>query len=208
MEHRVGSGGYDAAWSTLLWLENDWSIEPQPMWITSLSHWQQALSAQDKIDKNQQATMYSSFNLRMICCEQCLGPALIYIDDMYRFLDHALGDYQKGYDLAQNFFEGLDDNERRNTAHWATAAAWHMVKFPTLAVRSISDDFFREILIQWQTTLHFIPEAQVNLCTKPSLIYTMNSMRRPSTTSTKLRASLTMSYRCNWKLGSKSRRKV
>ncbi|KIR57890.1 hypothetical protein I314_06396 [Cryptococcus bacillisporus CA1873] len=111
---RVGSGGYDAAWRTLLWLENDWNIEPQPMWITSLSHWQQALSAQDRIDKNQQVTMYSSFNLRMICY-------------------HALGDYQKGYDLAQNLFEGLDDDERRNTAHWATAAAWHMGDFDTMA---------------------------------------------------------------------------
>ncbi|OWZ32832.1 phosphatidylinositol 3-kinase [Cryptococcus neoformans AD2-60a] len=147
---RVGSGGYDAAWSTLLWLENDWSIEPQPMWITSLSHWQQALSAQDKIDKNQQATMYSSFNLRMICY-------------------HALGDYQKGYDLAQNFFEGLDDNERRNTAHWATAAAWHMGDFDTMAdhlafhPRGASKSLYKAIIDihneQYASAFHHVNKA-------------------------------------------------
>ncbi|KAE8538261.1 hypothetical protein D1P53_005601 [Cryptococcus gattii VGV] len=148
---RVGSGGYDAAWRTLLWLENGWNIEPQPMWITSLSHWQQALSAQDRIDKNQQVTMYSSFNLRMICY-------------------HALGDYQKGYDLAQNLFEGLDDDERRNTAHWATAAAWHMGDFDTMAdylafhPRGTSKSLYKAIIDihneQYASAFYHINKAQ------------------------------------------------
>jgi len=41
--------------------------------------------------------------------------------------DHALGQFERGYALAQSLFEGLNDHERRKTAHWATAAAWHMV---------------------------------------------------------------------------------
>jgi hypothetical protein len=41
--------------------------------------------------------------------------------------DHALGQFEKGYELAQAMYEGLTDHERRKTAHWATAAAWHMV---------------------------------------------------------------------------------
>lgn len=47
------------------------------------------------------------------------------------FTDHALGQYEKGYELAQALYEGLTDYERRSTSHWATAAAWHMVSSPT-----------------------------------------------------------------------------
>lgn len=42
--------------------------------------------------------------------------------------DHALGQFDKGYALAQALYEGLNDYERRETAHWATAAAWQMVR--------------------------------------------------------------------------------
>jgi len=38
-----------------------------------------------------------------------------------------MGEFEKGYLLAQSLFEGLSDQERRKTAHWVTAAAWHMV---------------------------------------------------------------------------------
>ena len=41
--------------------------------------------------------------------------------------DHALGQFEEGYNLAQSLFEGLNDHERRRTAHWVTAAAWHEV---------------------------------------------------------------------------------
>ncbi|WVQ82636.1 hypothetical protein IAT38_004768 [Cryptococcus sp. DSM 104549] len=148
---RVGSAGYDAAWSSLLWLENDWKIEPEPMWITQLSHWQQALDAQDKIDDRQKATTYSSFNTRMICY-------------------HALGAYQQGYELAQNLFEGLNDHERRNTAHWATAAAWHMGDFETMAdylafhPKGTSKSLYKAIIDvhneQYASAFHHINKAQ------------------------------------------------
>nr|ODO02215.1 phosphatidylinositol 3-kinase [Cryptococcus depauperatus CBS 7855] len=148
---RVGSAGYDAAWSSLLWLENDWKVEPEPMWITSLSHWQRALDAQNKIDQRQKITMYSSFNIQMICY-------------------HALGDFQKGYKLAQEYFEGLDDNERRNTAHWATAAAWHMGDFDTMAdylafhPKGTSKSLYKAIIDvhneQYASAFHHINKAQ------------------------------------------------
>ena len=35
--------------------------------------------------------------------------------------------------MAQSFYEGLNDHERRKTAHWVTAAAWHMGDFETMA---------------------------------------------------------------------------
>jgi len=38
-----------------------------------------------------------------------------------------MGEFEKGYHLAQSLFEGLNDHERRKTSHWVTAAAWHMV---------------------------------------------------------------------------------
>ncbi|TYJ58649.1 hypothetical protein B9479_000485 [Cryptococcus floricola] len=148
---RVGSSGYDAAWSSLLWLENDWNVEPDPMWITSLSHWQQGLDAQIKIDETQETTMYSSFNIRMICY-------------------HALGDYQKGYELAQNYFEGLNDIERRTSAHWATAAAWHMGDFDTMAdylafhSKGTSKSLYKAIIDvrneQYASAFHHINKAQ------------------------------------------------
>ncbi|ODN80500.1 hypothetical protein L202_02731 [Cryptococcus amylolentus CBS 6039] len=148
---RVGSSGYDAAWSSLLWLENDWNVEPDPMWITSLSHWQEGLDAQLKIDETQETTMYSSFNIRMICY-------------------HALGDYQKGYELAQNYFEGLNDIERRTSAHWATAAAWHMGDFDTMAdylafhPKGTSKSLYKAIIDvrneQYASAFHHINKAQ------------------------------------------------
>ena len=41
--------------------------------------------------------------------------------------DHALGQFEQSYELTQSLYEGLNDHQRRKTAHWATAAAWHMV---------------------------------------------------------------------------------
>ncbi len=35
--------------------------------------------------------------------------------------------------MAQSLYEGLNDHERRKTAHWVTAAAWHMGDFETMA---------------------------------------------------------------------------
>ncbi|WRT63514.1 uncharacterized protein IL334_000419 [Kwoniella shivajii] len=148
---RVGSAGYDAAWSTLLWLENDWQVEPEPMWITQLSHWQQALEAQDKLDEGQEEASFSSFNTRMICY-------------------HALGAYQQGYELAQNLFEGLNDHERRNTAHWATAASWHMGDFETMAdylafhPKGTSKSLYKAVIDvhngQYASAFHHISKAQ------------------------------------------------
>nr|XP_019014364.1 phosphatidylinositol 3-kinase [Kwoniella pini CBS 10737]OCF53145.1 phosphatidylinositol 3-kinase [Kwoniella pini CBS 10737] len=148
---RVGSAGYDAAWSTLLWLERDWKVEAEPIWITQLSHWQQALDAQNKLDHNQEGTTFSSFNTKMICY-------------------HALGCYQQGYELAQNLFEGLDDLERRNTAHWATAAAWHMGDFETMAdylafhPKGTSKSLYKAIIDvhngQYASAFHHISKAQ------------------------------------------------
>ncbi|KAK6905037.1 hypothetical protein I203_105856 [Kwoniella mangroviensis CBS 8507] len=148
---RVGSAGYDTAWSTLLWLENDWQVEPEPLWITQLSHWQQALDAQNKLDQGQEGTSFSSFNTKMICY-------------------HALGAYQQGYELAQTLFEGLNDTERRNTAHWATAAAWHMGDFETMAdylafhPKGTSKSLYKAIIDvhngQYASAFHHISKAQ------------------------------------------------
>ncbi|WVF66281.1 hypothetical protein IAT40_001021 [Kwoniella sp. CBS 6097] len=148
---RVGSAGYDAAWSTTLWLENDWQVEPEPMWITQLSHWQQALDAQEKLDQGQELTSFSSFNTRMICY-------------------HALGNFQQGYELAQKYYEGLNDNERRNTSHWATAAAWHMGDFETMAdylafhPKGTSKSLYKAIIDvhngQYASAFHHISKAQ------------------------------------------------
>ncbi|WWC85668.1 uncharacterized protein L201_000534 [Kwoniella dendrophila CBS 6074] len=148
---RVGPAGNDAAWSTLLWLENDWQIEPEPMWITQFSHWQQALDAQNKLDQGQEGNSFSSFNTKMICY-------------------HALGDYQQGYELAQNLFEGLNDHERRNTAHWATAAAWHMGDFETMAdylafhPKGTSKSLYKAVIDvhngEYASAFHHISKAQ------------------------------------------------
>ncbi|OCF43750.1 phosphatidylinositol 3-kinase [Kwoniella heveanensis CBS 569] len=148
---RVGSYGYDAAWSTTLWLENDWQVEPEPMWITQLSHWQQALDAQEKLDQGQELTSFSSFNTKMICY-------------------HALGNFQQGYELAQKYYEGLNDNERRNTSHWATAAAWHMGDFETMSdylafhPKGTSKSLYKAIIDvhngQYASAFHHISKAQ------------------------------------------------
>ncbi|WVQ93902.1 hypothetical protein IAU59_000980 [Kwoniella sp. CBS 9459] len=148
---RVGPAGYDAAWSTTLWLESDWQVEPEPMWITQLSHWQQALDAQEKLDQGQELTSFSSFNTRMICY-------------------HALGNFQEGYELAQKYYEGLNDNERRNTSHWATAAAWHMNDFETMAdylafhPKGTSKSLYKAIIDvhngQYASAFHHISKAQ------------------------------------------------
>nr|XP_018266518.1 phosphatidylinositol 3-kinase [Kwoniella dejecticola CBS 10117]OBR88676.1 phosphatidylinositol 3-kinase [Kwoniella dejecticola CBS 10117] len=143
--------GYDAAWSTLLWLEKDWNVEPEPIWITQLSHWQQALDSQDRLDQKSEGTTFSSFNTKMICY-------------------HALGCYQQGYELAQNLFEGLNDLDRRNTAHWATAAAWHMGDFETMAdylafhPKGTSKSLYKAIIDvhngQYASAFHHISKAQ------------------------------------------------
>jgi FKBP12-rapamycin complex-associated protein len=44
-----------------------------------------------------------------------------------------MGQFENGYNLTQSLFEGLNDHERRKTAHWMTAAAWHMGDFDTMA---------------------------------------------------------------------------
>jgi hypothetical protein len=59
--------GYDSAWSSLLWLRDDYKFEPEPRWITQLSHWQTALDAQDRADRAEPITTFSSLNTRMIC---------------------------------------------------------------------------------------------------------------------------------------------
>ena len=48
-------------------------------------------------------------------------------------IDHALGEFQSGYELVQNHFESLNDDQRQKTAHWATAAAWHQRDFQAMA---------------------------------------------------------------------------
>ncbi|EIW71794.1 hypothetical protein TREMEDRAFT_67963 [Tremella mesenterica DSM 1558] len=108
------SPGYDAAWSSLQLLRDDFDNPPDPMWITQLSHWESALWHQQRADEITGGTSFGSFNTRLIC-------------------HHALGDFEKGYRLAQSLFEGLNDHQRRQTAHWATAAAWHMNDYETMA---------------------------------------------------------------------------
>jgi FKBP12-rapamycin complex-associated protein len=61
--------GYDSAWSSLLWLEDDYGVQPTPMWITQLSHWQEAVDAQDNIDQGGPISTFSSFQTRITCCE-------------------------------------------------------------------------------------------------------------------------------------------
>ncbi|WWD22809.1 hypothetical protein CI109_107303 [Kwoniella shandongensis] len=128
---RVGQAGYDAAWSSVLWLEKDWQFEPEPIWITQLSHWQEALDAQDKIDEKQQgATTYPSFTTRMICY----------------------------------------DYERRNTSHWATAAAWHMGDFEAMSdylafhPKGTSKSLYKAIIDvyngEYASAFHHISKAQ------------------------------------------------
>jgi FKBP12-rapamycin complex-associated protein len=68
-EIRLGPSGYDSAWSSLLWLRDDFKVQPDPMWITQLSHWTTALEAQDKADKGGSVSTFASFNTRMICRE-------------------------------------------------------------------------------------------------------------------------------------------
>ena len=93
------------------------------MWMTKLSQWQTALEAQDVADQGGPVTTFDSLNTRMICCERFYAHRTPLI-----CLDHALGQYERGYELAQSLFEGLNDHERHKTAHWAVASAWHMVR--------------------------------------------------------------------------------
>jgi len=66
---RLGSAGYDSAWSTLLLREDKFGAEVDPIWITQLSHWDRALSLQNQKDSPEEVTTFNAFNTRMICCE-------------------------------------------------------------------------------------------------------------------------------------------
>ncbi|WVR03316.1 hypothetical protein IAU60_000307 [Kwoniella sp. DSM 27419] len=148
---RIGAIGHDAAFSTAQWLEQDWQSEPEPKWITQLSHWKQALKAQDKIDASQDGMNYNSFNTRMICY-------------------HALGDFQTGYELALSLFEGLSDEERTATSHWAIAAAWQMGDFETMGdylpfhPKGTSKSLYKAVIDvhngQYASAFHHINKAQ------------------------------------------------
>lgn len=70
--YSIGPSGYDAAWSTLQWVRDDYEVKPDPMWITQLAHWQRALDAQDEADSGHVGT-FGSFNTRMVCCECDFG---------------------------------------------------------------------------------------------------------------------------------------
>ncbi|KAK8844641.1 hypothetical protein IAR55_006488 [Kwoniella newhampshirensis] len=84
--------------------------------------------------------------------------------------DHALGEYNKGYELASNLFEGLDDYERRKTAHWVTAAAWHMEDFESMSdylafhPKGTSKSLYKAIVDihngQYASAFHHISKAQ------------------------------------------------
>jgi FKBP12-rapamycin complex-associated protein len=65
---RLGSAGYDSAWSTLLLREDKFGAEVDPMWITQLSHWDRALSLQNQKESPEEVTTFNAFNTRMICC--------------------------------------------------------------------------------------------------------------------------------------------
>ena len=67
---RIGPSGYDAAWSTLQWVRDDYDVSPDPLWITQLAHWNRALDAQQEADGGHVGT-FGSFNTRMVCCESC-----------------------------------------------------------------------------------------------------------------------------------------
>jgi FKBP12-rapamycin complex-associated protein len=135
-DERLGSAGYDSAWSTLLLREDKFGAEVDPMWITQLSHWDRALDLQNQKESPEEVTTFNAFNTRMICCKSSLNvarPKLI--------ADHALGQFDRGYELAQSHYEGLDDHQRRKTSHWATAAAWHMVCHASSQVADDQNDF-------------------------------------------------------------------
>lgn len=68
-DERLGSAGYDSAWSTLLLREDKFGAEVDPMWITQLSHWDRALSLQNQKESPDEVTTFNAFNTRMICCE-------------------------------------------------------------------------------------------------------------------------------------------
>jgi FKBP12-rapamycin complex-associated protein len=123
----LGSAGYDSAWSTLLLREDKFGAEVDPMWITQLSHWDRALDLQNQKESPEEVTTFNAFNTRMICCRSSLDMA-----EGKLIADHALGQFDRGYELAQSHYEGLDDHQRRKTSHWATAAAWHMVRHTKL----------------------------------------------------------------------------
>ncbi|KAK4689267.1 hypothetical protein P7C73_g843, partial [Tremellales sp. Uapishka_1] len=148
---RVGPAGFDSAWSSLLWLSDDYEHDPEPRWITQLSHWATALEAQDEIDRYNPTTTFSSLNTRMIC-------------------HHALGEYERGYELAQLHFEGLNDHERRKAAHWVTAAAWHMGDYESMGdylafhPKGTSKSLYKAIIDvhdqQYASAFHHISKAQ------------------------------------------------
>ncbi|RSH90651.1 hypothetical protein EHS25_001256 [Saitozyma podzolica] len=148
---RLGPSGYDSAWSSLLWLRDDFKVQPDPMWITQLSHWTTALEAQDKADKGGSVSTFASFNTRMIC-------------------HHALGEFERGYVLAQSFFEGLNDWERRKTAHWAAASAWQMDDYDAMSdflafhPKGTSKSLYKAIIDvyqgQYASAFHHISKAQ------------------------------------------------
>ncbi|ORY33953.1 hypothetical protein BCR39DRAFT_463113 [Naematelia encephala] len=151
MNIRIGSAGYDSAWSSLLWLRDEYDVPPNPMWITHLSHWKTALQAQDKLDNQGPVQSFASFNTRMICY-------------------HALGDFEKGYQLGQSLFDGLNDHERRKTAHWVAASAWHMGDFESMAdclafhPKGTSKSLYKAIIDvhhgQYASAFHHISKAQ------------------------------------------------
>lgn len=85
-------------------------------------------------------------------------------------VDHALGQYDRGYDLAQNLYESLDDHQRRKTSHWATAAAWHMNDYEAMAdylafhPKGTSKSLYKAIIDvqsgQYASAYHHIAKAQ------------------------------------------------
>jgi FKBP12-rapamycin complex-associated protein len=73
-DFRIGSSGYDAAWSSLRWVQKDYGVTPDTMWITQLGHWDKALKAQEESDHGVVDT-FGSFNTRMLCCKGYLAPS-------------------------------------------------------------------------------------------------------------------------------------
>lgn len=71
-DERLGSAGYDSAWSTLLLREDKFGAEVDPMWITQLSHWDRALDLQNQKESPEEVTTFNAFNTRMICCKSPL----------------------------------------------------------------------------------------------------------------------------------------
>ncbi|ORX39339.1 hypothetical protein BD324DRAFT_577344 [Kockovaella imperatae] len=144
--------GYDSAWSSLLWRRDEYGEQPKPFWITQLSHWQTALDEQDRIDGTSDAvSSFDSFNTRLIC-------------------HHALGQFEKGYNLAQRLFEGLTDSQRRRVSHWACAAAWHMGDYEAMAdfnafhPKGTSKSLYKAIIDvhhgQYASAFHHISKSQ------------------------------------------------